>query len=98
MAEEFVSVHEFNLLKEEVQTIKQEMAENQKLLQVIDKKIDVIFEKISNADKTDELKLQPITARVAKLEENQSWLAKTVAGTIIAIIIKIIFEFANGGI
>lgn len=96
MAEEFVSLHEFNLLKEEVQAIKQEMAENQKLLQVIDKKIDVIFEKISNQDKTDELKMQPLTARVEKLEENQGWLAKTIAATIIALTIKIILEMSKG--
>lgn len=96
MTEEYVSKHEFDNLKEEVNTIKKEMAENQKLLQAIDKKIDIISEKISNADRTEELKLQPLEQRVKKLEENHSWMSKTVAGTIIALIIKVIFEISKG--
>lgn len=79
MAEEFVSREEFNTLKKEVQDIKKEMAENQKILQAIDKKIDVIAEKMVSGEKIDELKLQPLEKRVEKLEENHSWLSKTVA-------------------
>lgn len=95
MAEEYVSREEFNTLKKEVQDIKKEMAENQKILQDIDKKIDVIAEKIVSGEKIDELKLQPLVRRVDKLEENHSWLSKTVAGTIIGIIIKLIFDISN---
>lgn len=95
MAEEYVSREEFNTLKKEVQDIKKEMAENQKILQDIDKKIDVIAEKIVSGEKIDELKLQPLARRVDKLEENHSWLSKTVAGTIIGIIIKLIFDISN---
>lgn len=79
MAEEYVSREEFNTLKKEVQDIKKEMAENQKILQDIDKKIDVIAEKIVSGEKIDELKLQPLARRIDKLEENHSWLSKTVA-------------------
>lgn len=79
MTEEFVSREEFNTLKKEVQDIKKEMAENQKILQAIDKKIDVIAEKMVSGEKIDELKLQPLEKRVEKLEENHSWLSKTVA-------------------
>lgn len=95
MVEEYVSREEFNTLKREVQDIKKEMAENQKILQEIDKKIDVIAEKMISGEKIDELKLQPLEARVKKLEENHSWLTKTVAGTIIGIIIKLIFDISN---
>lgn len=95
MANEFVSREEFENLKEEVQELKEEVSEYKTLLLQIDKKIDVIGEKIATGEKMEELKLQPITNRVAKLEENQSWLSKTVAGTIIGIVIKIIFDISN---
>lgn len=95
MSEEFVSRNEFNSLKAEVQEIKEEVSEYKTLLTQIDKKIDVIAEKISNGEKIDELKLQPLEKRVTKLEENHSWLSKTVAGTIIGIVIKIIFDITK---
>ena len=79
MSENFVSREEFNNLKQEVQELKEEVSEYKTLLMKIDKKIDVIGEKIANGEKIDELKLQPIEKRVQKLEENQSWLSKTVA-------------------
>ena len=90
MAEDFVSRAEFNNLKEEVSTIKHERLEDFKLLQQIDKKTDVIYEKLSNADKIDELKLSPIEKRVAELEDAQKWLRRTVIATIIGEIITII--------
>lgn len=95
MSEDFVSREEFNNLKIEVQELKEEVSEYRKLLQQIDKKIDVIGEKIATGEKMDELKLQPLTSRVQKLEDNQSWLSKTLAGTIIGIVIKIIFDISN---
>ena len=57
MAEEYVNRSEFNSLKEEVQELKAEMSENKTLLTTIDKKIDVITERISNGDKIDEYDL-----------------------------------------
>lgn len=91
----YVSREEFNNLKLEVQNLKEEIGENKKILTEIDKKLDVIAEKINTGEKMDELKLQPLIARIAKLEENQGWLAKTTAGAIIGIVFKIIFDFAN---
>ena len=79
MSENFVSREEFNSLKQEVQSLKTEMDENKKILVAIDKKIDVITERISNGDKIDDLKLKPLEKRVTKLEENHSWLSKTLA-------------------
>lgn len=95
MSEEYVGREEFNNLKSEVQELKEEVSEYRKLLQQIDKKIDVIGEKITNGEKMDELKIAPIVSRVSKLEEHQSWLSKTVAGTIIGIVIKLIFDISN---
>ena len=75
----YVSREEFVSLKEEVQSLKEEISEYKKLLIKIDKKCDVITEKIANGEKMDELKLQPLEKRVTKLEENHSWLSKTLA-------------------
>lgn len=93
MSENFVSRNEFNGLKQEVQELKNEMDENKKILVVIDKKIDVITEKIANGEKIDELKLQPIEKRITKLEENQSWLWKLCASIIITGIIGAVISF-----
>lgn len=78
MSEEYISRNEFNGLKQEVQELKEEVSEYKGILTQIDKKIDVIGEKIANGEKIDELKLQPLEKRVTKLEENHSWLSKTV--------------------
>lgn len=87
MAEEYVNRTEFNALKEEVNEIKQEMSESSKILQAIDKKIDVIDAKIVTADKIDDLKLTPLEKRVNALEESQKWLRRTIAATVISVVI-----------
>lgn len=93
MSEDFVSRNEFNTLKNEVQEIKEEVTEYRSLLQQIDKKIDVIGEKIVNGEKIDELKIQPIEKRLQKLEDNQGWLWKLCASIIITGIIGAIITF-----
>lgn len=93
MSEEFVSRNEFNNLKNEVQELKEEVTEYRSLLQQIDKKIDVIGEKIANGEKIDELKIQPIEKRLQKLEDNQGWLWKLCASIIIAGIIGAVITF-----
>lgn len=95
MSESFVSREEFNSLKQEVQSLKTEMDENKKLLVAIDKKIDVITERISNADKIDELTLKPLNKRVSDLEESYKWLQRTVGATLIGIAIKIFIEVSK---
>ena len=69
------------------------MTEYRSLLQQIDKKIDVIGEKINNGEKIDELKIQPIEKRLQKLEDNQGWLWKLCASIIITGIIGAIITF-----
>lgn len=88
--DEFVSRNEFNQLREKVDKLEQTMENSENLLREIDKKVSIISEKILSSDEKEELKLQPIYSRLDKVEENQSWLWKTVIGSIIAIIIKFI--------
>ena len=95
MAEEFVSKIEFNALKEEVNKIKKETEESSKLLLEIDKKIDIINEKIVTADKIEELKFSPIEKRIRTLEDNQSWLWKTIIATIIGLAIKVVLDVSK---
>ena len=95
MTEEYVSREEFENLKEKVVNLEDELNESKKLLQSIDKKIDVIHEKIITAEKIDELKLTPIGNRVKKLEDDQSWLWKTIIATIIGLAIKILFDVSK---
>lgn len=95
MSENFVTRNEFNSLKQEVQELKVEFNESKNILTMIDKKIDVITEKIANGEKIDELKLQPIEKRIQKLEDTSVWLQRLLAGTIIGIVIKVFFEVAK---
>ena len=93
MSEDFVSRDEFNGLKQEVQELKLEFNESKNILTMIDKKIDVIGEKIANGEKIDELKIRPIEKRLQKLEDNQGWLWKLCASIIITGIIGAIITF-----
>ena len=86
MSEEYVSKAEFNLLKEEVNDIKKDMDESQRLLLAIDKKIDIINEKILTSDKIDKLTYSPLEKRVETLEDNQKWLRRSLIGEVLAII------------
>lgn len=95
MADEYVGRIEFNLLKDEVNEIKKDMVENQKILQAIDKKLDVIGEKISHSEEVDNIRLEQIEKRIKKIEDSQDWLWKTVVGTVIGIVIKIIFDISK---
>lgn len=95
MSEEFVNKTEFNMLKEEVNKIKKETEESSKLLLEIDKKIDIINEKLITADKIDDLKFSPMEKRLKKLEDDQSWLWKTVIGTIIGLAIKVFLDVSK---
>lgn len=98
MTEEYVNRKEFDSLKEEVKIIKKEfdekMAESSKLLQTIDKKIDVINEKIINSDEIDELKLDAVEKRVDNVEkrmdtseDSQKWLRRTIYASAITIVV-----------
>lgn len=90
MAEQFVKQAEFQALKKEVQEIKTDLAQSEKLLQLIDKKIDVINEKLISANTINELKIKPLEKRVEKLEDSQIWLRRAVLGSAITLIVEAI--------
>jgi predicted nucleic acid-binding Zn-ribbon protein len=95
MAENYVSKLEFDNLKQEVEEIKKDMSESTKMLQAIDKKIDIINEKIITADKIDDFRFRPIEKRVKKLEDDQTWLWRTVIASIIGLLIKVLFDVSK---
>jgi hypothetical protein len=83
MTNEVVSRKEFEKLEQKVDRIEATQAEDVKILQAIDKKVDVITEKIMSAGQIEDLKLEPINKRVTELEESKKWLWRTVAGALI---------------
>lgn len=69
MSEDFVSREEFNGLKQEVQELKIEFNESKNILTMIDKKIDVITERLENTTKVSDLQNENIETRItSKLE------------------------------
>lgn len=95
MAEEFVTKTEFESLKEDVKEMKKDRIEDQKLLQAMDKKLDVINEKISNSEKVENLRIEQIEETVKKMQGNQEWLWRTIGATVLGIVIKIIFDVSK---
>ena len=77
-------------LKEEVKEVKTDMIEDRKLLQSIDKKIDIINNKVTTSETVEDLKLKPLEKRVNKLEETQEWLRKTVITAILGLILEVV--------
>ncbi len=78
MAESYVGKEEFNILVKRVDKMEDQNEKNEKLLQEVDKKVDVILEKITNVSKTEDLKLAPIIKRVDELEESKKWLWRAI--------------------
>lgn len=95
MEQNFVSRQEFEKLEKKVNKIEETMNENFDLLTKIDKKVDLINEKIITSGKIEDLKLEPLDTRVRKIEDNQSWLWRTVGATIIGIAIKILLDVSK---
>lgn len=103
MSEEFVSRDEFNGLKQEVQELKVEFNESKNILTMIDKKIDVITERLENTTKVSDLqnenietritsKLEPMQKEIDEIKDSRKWLWRTIGAVIIGIVIKIIFD------
>lgn len=88
--EDYVKRSEFDSLKNQVERLEGEMDESSKLLQAIDKKIDVISEKIVTADKIDTLKLAPLEKRVDTIEDGQRWMRRTIISELIGIGIAVV--------
>lgn len=92
MTEECVKRTEFENLKKEVDNIKVEITDSRRLLQAIDKKIDVIDQKLASAEEIDNLKLTPMQKEIDEIKDNNKWLWRAIMGTIIGLAIKILFD------
>ena len=67
------------------------------LLQEIDKKIDVINEKVSNSAEIGDLKIKPIEEKVNNIQDNNKWLWRTMVGAIIGLLIEAVFTIKSVG-
>lgn len=81
MSEDYVGRTEFNNLKKEVDEIKDSMKDNNKVLQKIDKQVEIILTKLESANNVEDLKLEPLKndlvnleKKIEKIESNQTWL------------------------
>lgn len=92
---EFVSREEFENLKSEVAEIKEEMSKSGELLKNIDKRTDIILEKLEGLNKISNMQIEPIKKDIEELKSNSQWIWRTLASVIIGIIAKIIFDFTR---
>lgn len=100
---EYVEKAEFNQWKEEVKELKQELGENKPILHEIERKVDIINEKVTTSDKIEELKLKPLYQQIDvqkkeidELKDNQKWLRRTILSSVIVMIfeaIGLVFAF-----
>lgn len=100
---EFVSREEFENLKSEVAEIKDELSKSSELLINIDKRTDIILEKLDNFSTVYNMRIEPIKKDIEKnsedikeLKDNSKWLWKTIGTTIIGIVIKVVFDVYKG--
>lgn len=95
MTNETVSRKEFEKLEKKVNDLEETMLKNSDLLNQIDKKVDGILIKLEDSNTINNLTLKPLSERVTKIEDNQTWQWRTIGATIIGIIIKIIFDVSK---
>lgn len=107
--EDYVGREEFENLKKEVYEIKSELSSSIEVLQKIDKKTDIIFERLENFNKISDLQNEKIEANISfkvnknteeikEIKDNNKWIWRSIAGTVIAIAIKIIFDINKMGL
>lgn len=95
MEQNTVTRQEFEKLEKKVYDIEDTMNTNFKLLTEIDKKVDLINERISSSDKIEDYKLNPLEKRVEELEESKKWTWRAIGGTFIGIIIKLAVDVSK---
>lgn len=95
MEKKEVSREEFDALVEKVNKLEKITDGQTLLLQEIDKKLDVITEKLNSSKTIEELKIKPIEEKVNKIEDNNRWLWRTIVGAIIGILINGIITIKN---
>ena len=95
MEKKEVSREEFDALVEKVNKLEKITDDQTLLLQEIDKKLDVITEKLNSSKTIEELKIKPIEEKVNKIEDNNRWLWRTIVGAIIGILINGVITIKN---
>ena len=96
MADEHVTRAEFDALKEGVKEIRKEVDNSKEIMQSVDKKVDIIMEKVLNSKEAEDLKLEPMKDRISKLEDSQKWLRRTVISELIGVITAaVVFTIKN---
>lgn len=95
MEKKEVSREEFDALVEKVNKLEKITDDQTLLLQEIDKKLDVITEKLSSSKTIEELKIKPIEEKVNKIEDNNRWLWRTIVGVIVGILINGVITIKN---
>lgn len=95
MEKKEVSREEFDALVEKVKKLEEITDDQTLLLQEIDKKLDVITEKLSSSKTIEELKIKPIEEKVNKIEDNNRWLWRTIVGVIVGILINGLITIKN---
>ena len=95
MEKKEVSREEFDALVEKVNKLEKITDDQTLLLQEIDKKLDVITEKLNSSKTIEELKIKPIEEKVNKIEDNNRWLWRTIVGAIVGILINGVITIKN---
>lgn len=95
MEKKEVSREEFDALVEKVKKLEKITDDQTVLLQEIDKKLDVITEKLSSSKTIEELKIKPIEEKVNKIEDNSKWLWRTIGCALIGLLINGIITIKN---
>lgn len=95
MEKQCVSREEFDNLRAEVENVKLEMNKSWDLLQIVDKKIDVISEKLVSAERIHTLSLNPMQKQLDEIKDSNKWLWRAVGSALIGLAIKIIFDFTS---
>ena len=95
MEKKEVSREEFDALVEKVNKLEKITDDQTLLLQEIDKKLDVITEKLNSSKTIEELKIKPIEEKVNKIEDNNRWLWRTIVGVIVGILINGLITIKN---
>lgn len=92
MEKEYITRTEFDNLKDEVAELKNNMHEIEQLFRAIDKKMDVITEKINNRENVTDLKIKPLEKRIFDVEDSIKWITRIIIGLIVTAVGTIIFK------
>lgn len=98
---QYVNKTEFNKLEKKVEKLEEEFDNSRELIQGIDKKVDIIVEKVGSSKEIEDLKLKPLIDRVERLEkENQAIKdkSKTTWNAVIGGLIGVCFNFISTAI